>query len=78
MSVASAVIEIRNGTGETALGRLAVIPQISVYGMKDNKIVAIIEGATFKIVDEAVKAILHLEEVVGVYPVYVTEVDSAP
>ncbi len=76
MSIASTVVEIRDGSGETVLGRLAAMHEVNIYGIKENKIVAVVEGATLKIVGEAIKALARLDEVVSVYPVYLTDQDG--
>jgi len=70
MSVASVVVEIKEGSSDTVLGSLARIPQISVYGVKENQIVTVIEGDTIKDVDATVRQISQLEAVIGVYPVF--------
>ena len=70
MPIASTVVEIRGGTGETALGRLATIPQLSIYGIQENRIVAVIEGSTVTVIDDVARAIARFDEVEGVYPVY--------
>lgn len=70
MPVTSVVIEINDGVSEEVLGRLARVPQVNVYGVKENQIVTVIEGDSAGDVEETVKAILALDGVVGVYPVY--------
>ncbi len=75
MPIASAVVEILNGTSETVLAQLARIPRVSVYGVKENQIVTVIEGPTINDVDAAVKEVSKIEEVIGVYPVFVGEHD---
>jgi nitrate reductase NapAB chaperone NapD len=73
MPIASAVIDIKDGTSEAVLGRLAHIPRISVYGVKENQFVTVIEGLTINDVDATVKEVSMIEEVLGVYPVFVGE-----
>ncbi len=75
MPIASAVVEIQNGTSEAVLAGLARIPRVSVYGMKENQIVTVIEGATINEVDAMVKEISTLDGVIGIYPVFVGEDD---
>ena len=70
MPVTSVVIEINDGVSEDVLGRLARVPHINVYGVKDNQIVTVIEGELPGDVEETVKTIQALDGVVGVYPVY--------
>ncbi len=76
MSIAGTVVEIRDNTGERALGRLAKIPHVSIYGIKGERIVAVVEGPTPKTLDDAIKSVALLDEVIRVYPVYVAD-DSA-
>ncbi len=71
MPIASAVVEIKNGTSGTVLGRLARVPQVSVYGVKENQIVTVIEGATIGEIDAAVKEVTAFEDVIGVFPVFI-------
>jgi nitrate reductase NapAB chaperone NapD len=75
MPIASAVVDIKDGSCEAVLGRLARIPRISVYGVKENQIVTVIEGPTINDVDATVKEVSMLDEVIGIYPVFVGEDD---
>ncbi len=75
MTIASTVVELIEGASETALGRLAVIPQISIYGIRDNRIVAVIEDANPERIEDVVKKISLLDEVRSVYPVYLADDD---
>jgi nitrate reductase NapAB chaperone NapD len=70
MAIASLVVEIQQGTSETVLHGLAQLPNVSVYGMKENQIVTVVEGDTIQSVDDAVKILLTMENVTGVFPVY--------
>lgn len=70
MPIASAVVEIQDGTSDTVLGRLARIPRISVYGVKENQLVTVIEGDTMNDVNDVVQEVSRIEEVIGVYPVF--------
>jgi nitrate reductase NapAB chaperone NapD len=71
MPIASVIVEVREGSSETVLGSLARIPQASVYGTKENQIVTVIEEGTPAAIDAVVLQISALEDVIGVYPVYV-------
>jgi nitrate reductase NapAB chaperone NapD len=73
MSIASMVVEILEGSDATVLGRLARMPQISVFGVKDNQIVTVIEAETAHAVNEAIRQVSLIEEVIGVYPVSINE-----
>jgi nitrate reductase NapAB chaperone NapD len=70
MAISSAVVEIRNGSGETVLSSLARIENVSVYGVKGNQIVAVIEYRDIWGVQDTMKKIYSIENVVGIYPVY--------
>ncbi len=70
MAVASVIVEFENGAGEAVLNSLAGINNVSVYGIKDNQIVTVIDGDDMWIVEETIKRIYAIEKVIGVYPVY--------
>lgn len=70
MTISSAVVEIRNGAGESVLNSLAGIENVSVYGIKDNQIVMVIEDRDMPGIQDTIKKIYGIESVVGVYPVY--------
>jgi len=70
MAISSAVVEIRSGSGETVLNSLARIENVSIFGIKDNQIVAVIEERDIWGIQDTMKKIYGIENVVGVYPVY--------
>ncbi len=70
MVISSAVVEIINGSGETVLNSLAGIENVSVFGIKDNQIVAVIEDGDIWGIQDTIRKIYGIESVVGVYPVY--------
>jgi nitrate reductase NapAB chaperone NapD len=70
VTISSAVVEIRNGAGEAVLGSLARIENVSVYGIKDNQIVMVIENMDMSGIQDTIEKIYGIENVVGVYPVY--------
>ncbi len=70
MPVSSAIVEIEDGKGEVVLNCLSRIPEVSVYGMKENKIVVVIDGGSISVIDESTRKIQSLEGVTGVFPVY--------
>ena len=70
MVISSAVVEIINGSGETVVNSLAGIDNVSVFGIKDNQIVAVIEDGDIWGIQDTIKKIYGIESVVGVYPVY--------
>lgn len=73
MSIASVVVEIKNGAGEGVLAGLARIPKISVFGMTENQIVTVIEGEDAGAVEKNLEQVRMMEDVIGVYPVFVGE-----
>ncbi|MDI6728213.1 MAG: chaperone NapD [Thermodesulfovibrionales bacterium] len=70
MAVASVIVEFENGTGEAVLNSLARINNVSVYGVKDNQIVTVIESDDIKSVEDTIKALYAVDKVIGVYPVF--------
>jgi len=70
MPISSAIVEIESGGGESVLSGLALMPQVSVYGVKDNQIVIVIDGDSMGVVEQNIKRIQSMENVTGVYPVY--------
>ncbi|HMK55040.1 MAG TPA: chaperone NapD [Dissulfurispiraceae bacterium] len=70
MPVSSAIVEIDVSAGEAVLGSLSSMSAISVYGMKDNKIVIVIDAESLEIMEENTRKIMSLEGVIGVFPVY--------
>lgn len=70
MTISSAVVEIRNGAEEAVLNSLAHIEKVSVYGIKDNQIVMVIEDMDMPGIQDTIKKIYSIDDVVGVYPVY--------
>jgi nitrate reductase NapAB chaperone NapD len=70
MPIASAVVEIAEGLSEAVLGSLTLIPEVSVYGVKENQIVVVMDGDSMGVIEESIRKIQLLEGVTGVYPVY--------
>ena len=73
MAIVSVVVEIEENSIEQVLPELGKIPNISVFGVKDNQIVTVIEGETLVSVNDIIKKLSDLERVTGVYPVYAGE-----
>lgn len=76
MEIASVVVEIQRGAGEAVLSRLALMPSVTVYGLTENQIVTVIEGNSPAAVQEVLKDVQMLDEVIGVYPVFIGEDDE--
>ncbi len=70
MAVASVIVEFENGSGEAVLDSLARINNVSVYGIKDNQIVTVIEGEDMQVIDNTIKGLYTIDKIIGVYPVY--------
>jgi nitrate reductase NapAB chaperone NapD len=75
MSIASVVVEIEDGADQGVMEHLTKIPRISVYGMTKNQIVTVIEGESPAAVQDTLKELQGLDNVLGVYPVYVGDDD---
>ncbi len=71
MPIVSAVVEIEPGASEMILGRLAGIREVSVYGMKENHIVVVIESRTMEAAEEALNQVRFINDVIRAYPVFV-------
>ena len=73
MSIAGIIVEIQNGAEASVLTGLAQIPQISVYGVKENQIVTVIEADNAASVNDTVSRVSLFDGVLGVYPVSISE-----
>ncbi len=73
MSIAGIIVEVQNGAEASVLTGLARIPQISVYGVKENQIVTVIEGDNAASVNDTVSRVSLFDGVLGVYPVSISE-----
>jgi nitrate reductase NapAB chaperone NapD len=70
MPVSSAIVEIEESAGEAVLSSLSSMDAVSVYGIKENKIVIVIDADSLGIIEESTKKIMSMEGVTGVFPVY--------
>lgn len=70
MNVSGAIVEVEEGAGEAVLKGLSSMPEISVYGTKENKIVIVIDGDSPGVIETSTKEIMSMEGVLGVFPVY--------
>lgn len=73
MAISSIIVAIEDGAIEQVLPRLGAVAGVSVFGVKDNQIVAVIEAETLAAVNGIIKALSEFERVIGVYPVYAGE-----
>lgn len=70
MPVASVIVEVEEGTGEAVLNSLSKIDNVSVYGIKDNQIVTVIEGNELEELEDTISILYSLNNVIGVFPVF--------
>ncbi|MBI5213685.1 MAG: chaperone NapD [Nitrospirae bacterium] len=70
MAVTSVIVEFEDGAGEAVLNSLAMIDNVSVYGVKENQIVAVIEGKDMNSVEETMKGMYAIDRILGVFPVF--------
>jgi nitrate reductase NapAB chaperone NapD len=70
MPVSSAIVEIDEGAGEAVLNSLSSMHDVTVYGMKENKIVIVIDADSLGVIEQSTKKIMSMEGVTGVFPVY--------
>lgn len=71
--ITSMIVEIEADAEGQVLPELAKIAGVSTYGIKERRIVTVVEGATMAEVTATVQEISLLERIVGVYPVYAAE-----
>ncbi len=70
MPVSSAIVEIEESAGEAVLNSLSSMDAVTVYGLKENKIVVVIDADSMGVIEESTKKIMSMEGVTGVFPVY--------
>lgn len=70
MPVSSAIVEIEESAGEAVLNSLSSMDAVTVYGLKENKIVVVIDADSLGVIEESTKKIMSMEGVTGVFPVY--------
>ena len=70
MPVTSFIVESLPGAAAMTGEALATLAGVSVYGVKDEKIVTVIEGESPAAIDSIMRQVQALESVIGVYPVY--------
>ncbi len=70
MQVVGIIVDIENGAGEAVLHSLAGIVNISVYGIKDNQIVAVIEGKDIAAIQNTIEILYSTKNIIGAYPVF--------
>lgn len=70
MAVAGMVVEIREGSSEAVLHSLALVEDVTVYGIKDNHIITVMEADDLAAMEVMLNDIHAIEGVMGVFPVY--------
>jgi len=68
--VVSVIVDIENGSSEAVLHSLAEINNISVFGIKENQIAAVIDGEDMDAVQNTMKTLYATKHVTGAYPVF--------
>ncbi len=75
MAISGVIVNIEEGAIEHALSILGRVPGISVFSVKDDQIVAVIEAETLLAVNDVITSVSAFEGVIGVYPVYAGDHD---
>lgn len=70
MPVASVIVESLPGAAAVTEEALTALAGVSVYGMKEDKIVTVIEGGSPTEIDRIMRQVLAMQGVLGVYPVF--------
>lgn len=70
MAIASVIVATEAGAAKDVLAGLARLPDIKVYGSKENQIVTVIEAESAAALTEGMQRLAAVEHVIGVYPVY--------
>lgn len=70
VAIAGVIVAIEDGSIEQVLPRLGALSGVSVFGVKDDQIVTVVEAQTPAAVDGIVRTVAELERVVGIYPVF--------
>lgn len=73
MAVASVIVETEEGAVETVLNSLDIISQASVYGVKDNQIVVVVEGDDLRAVNEVIEHFCTIDKIMGVHSVFASD-----
>jgi nitrate reductase NapAB chaperone NapD len=68
--ISGAVVEIGTNAGESVLRSLALLRNVSVFGIKDHQIVIVIEDKDIDGIQNHIKKISEIGSVVGAYPVF--------
>jgi nitrate reductase NapAB chaperone NapD len=70
MNITSLIVEIEPGTSEAVLYSLALLERVTVYGIKDERIVLVLEDESPADIEQHVKQIEAIQHVSGISPVY--------
>ncbi len=76
MPIASIIVESLPGGAAITEAALANLAGVSVYGVKEEQIVTVIEGKDPAEIDTIMRQVQALEGVIGVYPVYTGGYDA--
>jgi len=70
MNVTGLIVEFEPGMGEAVFQGLALLDSVTVYGVRDNKIVVVIEAESVHAIGGHLKEIEKIDYVTGLSPVY--------
>lgn len=73
MAISSIIVATAPGAAGDVVPKLVAVPGISVYGVKDDQIVTVVEAQTLGAVNRIVRSASELDGVLGVYPVFAGE-----
>jgi len=71
MPVASVIVESLPGAAAHTGASLTAMAGVSVYGIKEDQIVTVIEADSPAVIDLVMRQIKAMTNVIGLYPVYV-------
>lgn len=70
MNVTSVVVEIQPGMSGAVLHSLALMDKVSVFGVKDDKMVVVLESSSPEELEKTTAGLQDLEFVTSVNPVF--------
>ncbi len=76
MEVTGIIVQLEESARDGLLKTLADMPHISIYSVKDNQIVLVIDTDDIYVLTQKTKEIQEMNGVIGVYPVF--SLDSLP
>jgi len=77
MAVISVIVQAHDDCGGLVSEGLSSLTGVSVYGIKEDQVVTVLEGDNMEDVNVLMRQIRDIPEVIGVFPVYGTDYDNA-